>query len=88
MASRLLVIIGIAAIVVLATVVPADALFQDSGNNSIPRPNSGAAPESATDRGGAFQLGLLALIALFPIVAIVSVRRQGRRRAPAPLPGD
>ena len=56
---------------------------QPDGGGIIPKPNSGRPPESATDRGGALQLALLGLIVVFPIVAIVSVRRQIRRsRAP------
>ena len=51
----------------------------DEGNSIIPKPGSGVAPESITDRGGALQITLLGLLVLFPIVAIVSVRRQGRR---------
>jgi hypothetical protein len=51
----------------------------DEGNSIIPKPGSGVAPESITDRGGALQIALLGLLVLFPIVAIVSVRRQGRK---------
>ena len=51
----------------------------DEGNSIIPKPGSGVAPESITDRGGALQITLLGLLVLFPIVAIVSVRRQGRK---------
>ena len=48
----------------------------DEGNSIIPKPGSGVAPESITDRGGALQITLLGLLVLFPIVAILSVRRQ------------
>ena len=51
----------------------------DEGNSIIPKPGSGVAPESITDRGGALQITLLGLLVLFPIVAIVSVRRQSRK---------
>ena len=51
----------------------------DEGNSIIPKPGSGVSPESATDRGGALQITLLGLLILFPVVAFVSVRRQGKR---------
>jgi len=51
----------------------------DDGSGIIPKPGSGAPPSSPTDRGGALQLGLLGLLILFPVVAIVSIRRQGKR---------
>ncbi len=55
-------------------------VFQsDDGNSIIPKPGSGTPPSSATDRGGALQLTLLGLLILFPIIAILSVRRQGRK---------
>mgnify|MGYP004035485079 FL=1 len=55
-------------------------VFQsDEGNSIIPKPGSGTPPSSATDRGGALQLTLLGLLVLFPIIAIVSVRRQSRK---------
>jgi len=55
-------------------------VFQsDDANSIIPKPGSGTPPASATDRGGALQLTLLGLLVLFPIVAIFSIRRQGRK---------
>ena len=51
----------------------------DDGSGIIPKPGSGSAPSSPTDRGGALQLGLLGLLILFPAVAILSVRRQAKR---------
>ena len=51
----------------------------DDGSGIIPKPGSGSAPSSPTDRGGALQLALLGLLVLFPIIAIASVRRQARR---------
>ena len=51
----------------------------DDGSGIIPKPGSGSAPSSPTDRGGALQLSLLGLLILFPIIAIASVRRQARR---------
>ena len=56
----------------------------DEGNSIIPKPGSGVAPESITDRGGALQITLLGLHVLFPILAILSVRRQGRRNLQEP----
>ena len=56
----------------------------DEGNSIIPKPGSGVAPESITDRGGALQITLLGLLVLFPIVAIVGVRRQGRKNLQEP----
>ena len=56
----------------------------DEGNSIIPKPGSGVAPESVTDRGGALQITLLGLLVLFPIVAILSVRRQGRKNLQEP----
>ena len=56
----------------------------DEGNSIIPKPGSGVAPESITDRGGALQITLLGLLILFPIVAILSVRRQGRKNLQEP----
>ena len=51
----------------------------DDGSGIIPKPGSGSAPSSPTDRGGALQLALLGLLVLFPVIAIASVRRQARR---------
>ena len=56
----------------------------DEGNSIIPKPGSGVSPESATDRGGALQITLLGLLVLFPIVAILSIRRQGRKNLQEP----
>ena len=57
-----------------------DVVQVDGGSGIIPKPGSGSAPSSPTDRGGAFQLGLLALLLLFPVIAIVSTRRQARKK--------
>jgi len=51
----------------------------DDGSGIIPKPGSGSAPSSPTDRGGGLQLALLGLLVLFPIIAIASIRRQARR---------
>ena len=50
--------------------------------NIIPKPNSGAAPQEAGDRGGALQLGVLALL-LVAVggVVLVLVRQSRRARA-------
>jgi hypothetical protein len=48
----------------------------------IPRPNSGAEPTEAGDRGGALQLGLLAvLVVVIGGAAVVVVRQSRRARA-------
>lgn len=89
---RVLLVVGIIAASLAVATAPAAAQTdaespsgieisepEADGSGIIPKPNSGRAPESATDRGGALQLALLGLIVVFPIVAIVSVRRQARR---------
>jgi hypothetical protein len=45
----------------------------------IPRPNSGAAPRDAGDRGGPQQWFLLGTIALFFVVASASIYRTSKR---------
>ncbi len=50
--------------------------FDDGEEGIIPRPNSGHEPEDAGDRGGALQLGLLALIVVGVGVVGVKVLRQ------------
>jgi len=45
----------------------------------IPRPNSGAAPQEPGDRGGALQLGLLALVVAVIGGAVTNLVRQSRR---------
>jgi hypothetical protein len=54
--------------------VPPDA-------SSIPRPNSGTAPQGPGDLGGGLQLTLLGLIAAFPVVAVLGIRRAARASA-------
>jgi hypothetical protein len=50
----------------------------------IPRPNSGHAPTEAGDRGGALQLGLLALIVGgLGLIVVLIVRDSRRARASA-----
>jgi hypothetical protein len=45
----------------------------------IPRPNSGHAPTEAGDRGGALQLGLLALGVIVLAGGVLHLWRQSRR---------
>ncbi|MEQ1786351.1 MAG: hypothetical protein ABL966_04805 [Acidimicrobiales bacterium] len=45
----------------------------------VPQPNSGAAPQEAGDRGGALQLGLLAVVMLAIGGAVLRLVRQSRR---------
>lgn len=68
----------------------APAVAQDPGSTSttvsdvpdphiIPEPNTGAEPDDAGDRGGALQLGLLAVLVLAIAGAVLYVVRQSRR---------
>ncbi|MSO87629.1 MAG: hypothetical protein EXQ71_08925 [Acidimicrobiia bacterium] len=45
----------------------------------LPRPNSGEAPQASGDRGGASQLGLLAVVVVVIGGAAVHLARQSRR---------
>jgi hypothetical protein len=45
----------------------------------IPQPNSGAPPQEAGDRGGALQLGLLALVVVAVGGAVAGLVRQSKR---------
>jgi uncharacterized protein HemX len=45
----------------------------------VPQPNSGAAPQEAGDRGGALQLGVLALVVVAISGATFALVRQSRR---------
>jgi hypothetical protein len=45
----------------------------------VPEPNSGEAPSEAGDRGGALQLGLLALVLCAIAGVVVLLVRQSRR---------
>lgn len=45
----------------------------------VPEPNSGTAPSEAGDRGGALQLGLLALVVLVIGGVVVGLVRQSRQ---------
>jgi uncharacterized protein HemX len=77
------------ALVVLILAAPA-AAAQEPGTTTtslpqvptqeiVPQPGSGAEPEEAGDRGGALQLGLLALVVVAIGGAVVVVLRQSRR---------
>lgn len=77
----------------LATATP--ALAQDPPSSSgevptqeiVPKPNSGEAPDEAGDRGGALQLGLLALVVVAVGLAVANLVRQSRRaRTGGPQP--
>lgn len=82
------------ALILLATVVTPLALAvpgaaQDPTGSSttvgapaqdiVPEPNSGTAPSEAGDRGGALQLGLLAMVVLVIGGAVAALVRQSRR---------
>lgn len=45
----------------------------------VPRPNSGSSPSEAGDRGGALQLGILALVVAVIGTAVAHLVRQSRR---------
>lgn len=45
----------------------------------VPSPNSGQAPEDAGDRGGALQLGVLALVVVVIGGTVTGLVRQSRR---------
>jgi hypothetical protein len=45
----------------------------------IPRPNTGAAPEDAGDRGGALQLAVLLIVIVAVVGGVANLARQARR---------
>jgi uncharacterized protein HemX len=45
----------------------------------VPQPNSGTPPQEAGDRGGALQLGLLALVVVAIGAAVAGLVRQSKR---------
>lgn len=45
----------------------------------VPKPNSGTPPSEAGDRGGALQLGVLALVVAGVGLAVLHLRRQSQR---------
>jgi uncharacterized protein HemX len=75
---------------VAALGAPSPVAAQDPGSTTsitagaptqdiVPEPNSGEAPSEAGDRGGALQLGLLALVVLVIAGAVALLVRQSRR---------
>lgn len=71
-------------LVSLCLAAPAAAQDQPSSSQVptqeiVPKPNSGTAPEEAGDRGGALQLGLLALVVGAVGLAVANLVRQSRR---------
>jgi uncharacterized protein HemX len=48
-------------------------------NDIVPKPNSGVPPQEAGDRGGALQLGLLALVVAAVAGVILRLVQQSRR---------
>ena len=78
-----------AALVVLVLAAPAahaqepdtttTSLPQVPTQEIVPQPGSGAEPDEAGDRGGALQLGLLALVVVAMGGAVAVVVRQSRR---------
>jgi uncharacterized protein HemX len=92
---------GVALLLLVASVlvVPTSAGAQDLPPSSaevptqeiVPQPDSGAEPTEAGDRGGALQLGLLALVVVAVGGIVVHLTRQSRRaragRADGTAPG-
>ncbi len=71
-------------LVSLCLAAPAAAQDQPSSSQVptqeiVPKPNSGAAPDDAGDRGGALQLALLALVVAGVGLAVGHLVRQSRR---------
>jgi hypothetical protein len=88
MADRMLVVA--LAVLLSLGVLATPAGGQDAGTTTttigqvptqdiVPAPNQGAEPEDAGDRGGALQLGLLALLVGAVGTVVVMVIRQSRR---------
>jgi uncharacterized protein HemX len=87
MARRALLLLAL--LVASITMPPAAAAAQDpdstattavlSPQHIIPRPNSGTPPEDAGDRGGALQLGLLALLVVVIAGGVLAVAHQSRQ---------
>ena len=83
---RLAAALLLAAVAVLA---PSPVVAQDPPTSStlaelppadiVPLPNTGKPPEEAGDRGGALQLGLLALVVAVIAGAVLHLVRQSRR---------
>jgi len=81
-------LLGLALLASLSAPLPAAA--QDPGSTTsitsgaptqdiVPEPNSGEAPSEAGDRGGALQLGLLAVVLLVITGAVALLVRQSRQ---------
>jgi hypothetical protein len=77
-------------VLVVVVGLPVAAVAQQPGASSttevevpagdiIPKPNAGVPPEEPGDRGGALQLGLLALVVLAVAGAVGGLVRQSRR---------
>jgi uncharacterized protein HemX len=86
---RRLVVVVLAGIVAFGALTAGPALAQSGPTSTvvaelpppemIPRPNSGSAPQEAGDRGGALQLGLLALVVVVIGGGVANLVRQSRR---------
>jgi hypothetical protein len=80
--------VAILTLVLGLAAVTGPASAQDPGTSSttvavpsqdiVPRPDSGSAPQEAGDRGGALQLGLLALMVVVIGGAVLVLVRQSR----------
>jgi len=78
---------ALAAVLVLLALAGPAAAQEPSGPTTtvgvpaqdiIPEPDSGAPPSEAGDRGGALQLGVLALVVVAVGVAVLGLVRQSR----------
>jgi uncharacterized protein HemX len=89
-AARVLLLVLALALAAIAPLAPASsAAAQDSPTTTsvvevpaqdiVPRPNSGHEPTEAGDRGGALQLGILAIVVVAIGAAVLHLRRQSQR---------
>ena len=84
MATRLIALVLLAVVLQVAPVAAQDdptstTLAPVPDQDIVPAPNTGEEPDDAGDRGGALQLGLLALVVIAIGGAIVVVVRQSRQ---------
>ncbi len=94
MGLRRLLLVGLLAAAVVAPAVAAGAQEPGStttvvavpGGDIVPRPGSGSPPQEAGDRGGALQLGVLALVVLGVGGVVLGVVRQSQRARAEPPP--
>lgn len=84
---RLLAALVIVVVALAAPVTPAVAqdpttttsIVELPPDGIVPKPNSGEAPSEAGDRGGALQLGIMAVVTVAIGGAVLALVRQSRR---------